>query len=77
MVLDLNPDWKFSLPFVGAGLVLLAPTHVLWKARDEADAAAEAAGEEEEEEELSFSEELRRMRSVINRTTVASILAVV
>ena len=69
---------QFLTPFVGCTLVLLAPTYILWKARSDVDAAEAAADQDEEEEvEVSLSQELRRMKSVINKPVLAAVLATV
>lgn len=77
---DSAENWQFATPFAGATLVLLAPTWVLWQARHDAEGAkgtdqGDSEGDDEEEE-VSFSEELRRMKSIVNRTTLACILAI-
>jgi MFS family permease len=71
----LNHDWQFATPFVGCTLLLLAPTWVLYRAREEvAGADSDGVSEEgEEEEDISCSEELRRMGAVLNRTTLTAV----
>ena len=69
---------QFLTPFVGCTLALLAPTYILWKARSDVDAAEAAADQDEKEEvEVSLSQELRRMKSVINKPVLAAVLATV
>lgn len=72
----LPTDVQFLTPFVGCSIVLVAPSVLLWSARRVVDLAV-AASEEEEEEEPSFTEELRRMKSVFNTTMLAGITVVV
>jgi MFS family permease len=69
-------NWQFATPFIGCTVLLLLPTFVLWKARHTID-AAEELDSGEEEVEVSFSEEWRRMKSIINKPVMAAVLATV
>lgn len=78
--LELGPEVAFAAPFAGATLVLLAPTWILWNARhvsDAAEAAAASGDGGEADEDISLTEELKRMGSVINSTTLTCILAII
>jgi MFS family permease len=45
---DLNKNFSFAVPFIGATVLLVAPTFVLWRSREQADAAEKASAESED-----------------------------
>lgn len=60
---------EFATPFIATSIVVVLPAILLWKVRDtqiEPDTDGAEQEEEEEEEEISFVEEIKRMRSVLN-----------
>lgn len=64
----LQTNLEFATPFIATSIAVVLPAILLWKVRDiEVESDADGAEQEQEEEqEISFVEEIKRMRSVLN-----------